>query len=151
MKNVPSTLPPSHISPTHFPLTFAWINRFERFSKSNFTKPPSLKGPEVAPKIEKLTYAEEEGSVEENDLSGLKKGQEVLVWPIDSGSRNKDRGTLSSLTGKEIVIEKRTESGGIVRIHAPRHGFRVAAVDAAKLWVWESLRYGLQNDTDWCM
>jgi len=73
-------------------------------------------------------YAEKDGSVDPNDPSGLQKGQEVQVWPIDSGFNNKDRGLLVALSGTEIVIDTKTVDGKIVRVHAPRHGFRIRAI-----------------------
>lgn len=92
-----------------------------------------MKGAEALSKIESSEFAEPEGSVDENDPSALKKGQEIQVWPIDSGFMNKDKGPLISLTSNEIVIGGKTKNGKAVRIHTPRHGFRIAAVDASKL------------------
>ena len=63
--------------------------------------------------------------MDEGDPSGLRKGEMVEVWPIDSGFSRKDRGRLVGLSTREVVIEGRTEDGKEVRIHAPRHGFRV--------------------------
>jgi hypothetical protein len=48
------------------------------------------------------------------------------MWPTDTGSNHKDVGELVSVTGKEVVIEAKAEDGGLVRIHAQRHGFAVA-------------------------
>jgi len=73
-------------------------------------------------------FAEEEGDVDVNDPTGLKKGDQVEVWPIDSGFTRKDRGALVGLDGREIVVDGRTEKGERVRIHAPRHGFRLRGV-----------------------
>jgi hypothetical protein len=58
----------------------------------------------------------------------LKKGQEIEVWPIDSGFKNKDKGPLVALSGSEIVIETKTKDGKMVRVHAPRHGFRLRSI-----------------------
>ncbi len=71
--------------------------------------------------------------VDANDPSGLKKGDEVDVSPSDFGFSRKDRGRLLRLDGSEIVIQGRMERGGEVRIHAPRHGFRVRKVKEARL------------------
>ena len=71
--------------------------------------------------------------VEEGDPLGLKVGQEVSVWPTDSGFSHRDRGRLVGLTWNEIVVEKDVEGEagrGSVRLHFPRTGFRVVAVDA---------------------
>lgn len=83
--------------------------------------------------MSKGSFPEPEGDVEANDPSGLEKGDEIEVWPIDSGFNHKDRGRLLKLDGKEVVVEGKTERGAVVRIHCPRHGFRVRKVGAAKL------------------
>jgi hypothetical protein len=49
----------------------------------------------------------------------------VQVWPTDTGSNYKDMGRLVSMTSKEITIEP-GEADTIVRVHAPRHGFRIS-------------------------
>ena len=78
-------------------------------------------------------FAEKEGEVDGNDPTGLKKGQEVEVWPVDSGFNHRDRGLLVALSTKEIVIESKTKAGETVRVHAPRHGFRLRALGSSSL------------------
>lgn len=78
-------------------------------------------------------YAEGVESSKIEDPTGLKIGEDIQVWPIDSGFGSKDRGKLVRLDGEEVVIEKVNAKGTVVRVHAPRHGFRVRAVDNAKL------------------
>jgi hypothetical protein len=85
----------------------------------------ALSGAEAAEMIAGEGFAVEEASVDGSDPSGLKKGEEVEIWPIDSGFSHKDRGRLVGLSTGEVVIEGRMESGKEVRIHCPRHGFRV--------------------------
>jgi len=79
--------------------------------------------------ISSSDFAEPEGVVDSTDPTGLKKGETVEVWPIDSGFNHKDRGALVSLTGAEIVIQSKTVDGQTVRIHTPRHGFRLRGVE----------------------
>lgn len=50
------------------------------------------------------------------------------VWPIDTGMNRRDRGVLVGLSTKEIVIESQTREGVKVKIHTPRHGFRIRGV-----------------------
>lgn len=88
-----------------------------------------MRGPEAAKQIGSAEFAEPEGLVDEKDPTKLKKGQEIEVWPVDYGFKNKDRGRLVALTGKEVVIESKTSEGKVVRVHAPRHGFRLAPVE----------------------
>ena len=66
--------------------------------------------------------------MEVNDPSGLKKGDVIEVWPIDTGFNHRDKGRLVKLDGAEVVIEGKTVKGGAIRIHCPRHGFRVRKV-----------------------
>jgi hypothetical protein len=79
--------------------------------------------------ISSSDFAEVEGVVDSNDPSRLRQGQLVEVWPIDSGFNHKDGGALVALSGAEIVIESQTETGQKVRVHTPRHGFRVRGVE----------------------
>ena len=72
-------------------------------------------------------FTEPEGQVVEDPL-GLEKGQDVEVWPIDSGFKNHDCGVLSALDSKEVVITTQTKLGRKeVRIHHPRTNFRIRA------------------------
>lgn len=94
------------------------------------TKAPKINAEEALSIVEKGIFLEEEGDVESGDPSGLSKGDEVEVWPIDSGFNHKDRGRLVKLDGGEIVVEGKTKNEKTVKIHAPRHGFRVRRVGA---------------------
>ncbi|EEQ33837.1 conserved hypothetical protein [Microsporum canis CBS 113480] len=59
---------------------------------------------------------------------GYKKGEEVMVWPTDSGSTHKDAGTLITLDSKEIVLERKTADTLFdIRVHFPRINFRVVS------------------------
>jgi len=123
-------LPPDQISAQQYPKVFAWLNRFQKaVSQAKKSNPElSIKGREAVSQIGSSELAEPEGVVDSNDPTGLRRGQEVQVWPIDTGFRHKDRGRVLTLTTSEIVIESSTDEGKPVRIHAPRHGFRIKAV-----------------------
>lgn len=108
----------------------AWVGRWQEVvgaAKRRNGRPESVMGEEAAERILKAEYAEPLGGVEEGDPSGLRAGEEVLVYPTDTGRLNKDRGRLVALDGREIVVEVEGERG-TVRVHAPRHGFRVVKV-----------------------
>jgi len=129
-------LPPNLISATQFPKAFAWISRFDataRAAAKTARKPKTVKGDEALGIMRKGGFAEENIDVDESDPSGLKAGEWVEVWPTDSGSRHRDQGSLVGLSGREIVVE--TGDGEVegVRVHAPRHGFRVRRVDKGML------------------
>ncbi|KAE9375167.1 hypothetical protein N431DRAFT_542783 [Stipitochalara longipes BDJ] len=135
---VPGALPPDQISAALYPRVFSWIGRFKEAVSSSekaLPVPLTVEGGQALETIVASLYNEEEGKVDENDLvvqqQGLKKGQLVRVWPTDSGSRHKDLGKLFGINSKEVVIE--TMAGqSAVRVHAPRHGFGVCAVNPAE-------------------
>jgi hypothetical protein len=133
---MPGALPPNLISAKQFPKVFAWIQRFDKTVKAAATKrgkPKTVKGDEAASTVGASEFAEQEGQVDSEDPLGLKKGDTVEVFPTDSGSNHKDRGLLVALNGKEIVVESKTREGKTVRVHAPRHGFRVRVVKGSQL------------------
>lgn len=131
---VEGALPPSLVSDEKFPKVYAWIDRFSKAvltAKSSAPKPVTLKGAEAVKYVIQAEYSEPEGNVDANDPLGLKKGQDVESWPIDSGFRHHDRGNLVSLTSKEVVLVSQSKIGGKeVRIHHPRSNFRIRAVVA---------------------
>lgn len=138
---MPGALPPALISPKQFPKTFAWISRFDKLVKSaqkSLVSPSSLTGPDAAKRILSSDFIDVKiaGSgagvtMGEDDPSGLKVGEEVRLSPTDSGASHKDVGKLVWLDEEEIVIEKKSENDIFVRVHAPRHGFKVVRADAA--------------------
>lgn len=124
-------LPSDQISAQQYPRTFAWITRFDKTISAiskRLGKPKTVKGDEAAKLIAASDFVEAEGNVED-DPTKLKKGQRIEVWPTDSGFKNKDCGPLVALTTSEVVIGKTTKNGEKIRLHAPRHGFRVKALD----------------------
>ncbi len=127
-------LPSEVISETQFPKVFSWIGRFRKAvsaAKSQAPKPVRLKGADAVKQILAAEFAEAEESVDQSDPLGLSKGEEVQVWPIDSGFKHKDRGRLVSLTSKEVVIAKPSKVGGKeIHVRTPRHGFRIARATA---------------------
>ena len=138
LRGLKGALPPSYISAQQFSKTFAWIERFDSaVSSAAKSNGPAKKisGADALKQIGEGGFAEKEGdvSVDGNDPSGLKKGDEVEVWPTDSGSSRRDRGKLLGLGTGEIVLEGKMEGGKSVRIHAPRHGFRIRKVKGEKL------------------
>jgi len=135
-KGLPGALPDGFIDAKIFPKTFAWIVRFDKAAKAaekKARKPNAVKGDEVRKRIEQSAFAEKEGQIDSNDPTKLEKGTEVEVWPTDTGFSHKDQGKLVSLDRQEIVIEGKTEGGVAVRIHTPRHGFKIRAVAGSKL------------------
>ncbi|XXH03781.1 hypothetical protein Hte_010187 [Hypoxylon texense] len=138
---IPGALPADVISKALFPKVFAWVERFERLveeKRAQLGEPQTVKGDEAAAIIVGAPYAESEADVDATDpvvaAEGLKKGENVKLWPTDWGHLHKDSGKLVGMDKTEYVIETGGTAGSI-RVHAPRHGFKVckAAGDAARL------------------
>lgn len=139
LNGLPGALSSDQISKTQFPKVFAWIERFDEAvnaSGQNLGKVPTVSGEEAAQTIVHSSYFE--GSANEVVQTeplvkalGLKSGDNVVVFPLDTGSSHKDLGILVRLDGKEIVFETKTDLQGspAVRVHAPRHGFRIVRED----------------------
>ncbi|KAF7954149.1 hypothetical protein EAE96_005280 [Botrytis aclada] len=131
LTTLPGALPADYISAQQFPKTFAWIARFDhatRVAAKKLPKPSLLSGAEVLEKVSASDFVENQEFVDSRDPAGLQKGQEVQVWPIDTGMSRRDSGVLVGLSTKEIVIESQTREGVKVKIHTPRHGFRIRGV-----------------------
>ncbi|CAI0646160.1 unnamed protein product [Colletotrichum noveboracense] len=138
LTGIPGALPKEYISAEKFPKVFAWIARFQKqisAAKKAAPKVETVSGDEAAKIVTASPYNEPEGKVETNDAlvaaAGLKAGEEVVVWPTDTGATHKDSGKLVSINGDEVVIEVSGEKGS-VRVHTPRHGFRVEKLDSFK-------------------
>lgn len=136
---MPGALPADEVSAERFPKVYAWIDRFQKAAGAAAKaqgKPKSVSGEEAEGIITGAEYNEPEGEVDAGEglakFHGLVKGSKVALWPTDTGANHKDVGALVSLTAKEVVIVPEKE-GGKVRIHAPRHGFRVRPVGEAKI------------------
>ena len=118
---------------------YAWIDRFDKAIKTaerSMPKLRTLKGADAVSYVAQAEFSEPEGEVDGNDPLGLKKGQDVESWPVDSGFKHHDRGRLVSLTAKEVVLAAQSKIGGKeIRIHHPRWNFRTRAVsgEGAKL------------------
>ena len=135
LQGMKGALPPALISEKQYPKVFAWIDRFTEAvtaAKSSSSKPTTLKGAEAIEHIIQADYVDSEQSVDSNDPLGLKEGQEIEVWPLDSGSSHHDRGRLVALTSNEVVLASQTKMGGKeVRIHCPRTNFRIQVASEA--------------------
>ncbi|KAJ0307047.1 hypothetical protein COL516b_004279 [Colletotrichum fioriniae] len=138
LASLPGALPADQISKAQFPKVFAWIERFQNTTsqaRKAAGKVATVSGDEAADVIASSPYNESTkgGGVDAKDLlviaQGLKAGDEVIVWPADTGASHKDTGKLVSLDGEEVVFEVNGPRGTSVRVHAPRHGFRVEKLE----------------------
>lgn len=134
LRGMPGALPADQVSAAQFPKVFAWIERFEQAVAAarkkgggRQGKPPTLSGERARSAILNAPFVEAEIGLDAVDAvvrdQGLAKGAAVTVWPLDTGSAHKDSGRLVGMDSGEIVFE--TEAG--VRVHTPRHAFRVRA------------------------
>ncbi|KAH6631051.1 hypothetical protein B0J18DRAFT_422963 [Chaetomium sp. MPI-SDFR-AT-0129] len=145
---------PAYIHRGRFPRVYAWVDRFQAAvtrARENVTV-RDISGEEAGGILKGLNrndipmdtdadtdtgpgtaYWEPEPTIDETDplvkIYGLQKGTPIEVWPTDSGVRHRDRGRLVGIGSEEVVWE--TEAG--VRVHAPRHGFRVGLWREASL------------------
>ena len=123
------------ISESQFPKVFAHINRFRNTisaAKSSAPKPVTLKGADAVNFVTKAEFAEPDGQVDDSDPLALKRGQDVEVWPTDTGFKHRDRGRLVALTMKESVVATQSDVGAKeIRIHHPRTNFRIKALSEA--------------------
>ncbi|KAH7326004.1 hypothetical protein B0I35DRAFT_474709 [Stachybotrys elegans] len=133
LTGIPGALPADKFSTSAYPRVFAWIQRFQSAvsaSKKRLGQQATVTGEEAARAIEQSAYSGEEGIIDGEDAVvqalGLKKGDAIMVWPTDTGSSCKDVGRLVAINGEEVVLETQTAEGVALRIHAPRHGYRVA-------------------------
>lgn len=134
LRGIPGALPADQLSERQFPRTFAWVERFDgavAAARKRLGRVPVLSGEQAAAAIVGSPYHEEAAQVARAEpivqVLGLKQGDRVVVYPTDSGSSHKDSGSLVGLDDKEVVFETKAELQGspAVRVHAPRHGFRV--------------------------
>ncbi|OQD88992.1 hypothetical protein PENANT_c003G02538 [Penicillium antarcticum] len=123
----PGCFAENEISSKVFPQVFGWVERLQAMvsaREAQLSRPRELSGEEAAEQIVASAY-NESPSQEQNNSSDLQQGQLVELWPTDTGSRHKTLGRLIGLNSKELTVE--TIGDMSVRVHAPRHGFKVAA------------------------
>ena len=126
-------LPAAIFGKDNFPKVYTWIDRFSKALKAAEESAPKvtrLKGVEAVKYVTQADFAEPDGQVDDKDPLGLRKGQDVESWPIDSGSNHRDRGQLIALTRQEVVLKTQAKIGHRdIHIHHPRTNFRIRAVD----------------------
>ena len=91
--------------------------------------PLTVPGEQAMEMIVASLYNETEGRIDEEGpvvQQQSHKQVQLVHWPTDSGSRHKDVGKLVRINSKEVAIET-IAGNAVVRVHAPRHGFRVCA------------------------
>ncbi|KAM0333137.1 hypothetical protein ACHAQA_001796 [Verticillium albo-atrum] len=128
---LPGALAPERFGKAQYPRVHAWIARFQAAvtaAKKRGGKPRNVSGEEAAALITSGSSTDA-GGVDESDIvavhEGLKAGDQVVVWPTDTGSTHKDTGTLVALNKTKVVFTVVSQKGQKTRVHAPRHGFKI--------------------------
>lgn len=143
LREIPGTLPKDVLSEQQFPRVHAWIERFDQAVQAAAQKlgpAPTVSGEDAARTIVGAEYVDRGDDSSFGQVApeepvakalGLKKGDRVVVYPLDTGSTHKDSGSLLGLDGDQVVFETRATIEGTpaVRVHAPRLGFRVVRED----------------------
>lgn len=87
-------------------------------------QPSTLESADGINRILNSSFEEKNLTCEDDDLSGLKAGEEIKMAPVDTGYTSSDVGKLIGLTGREAVISSLTQQGGKeIHIHYPRWNF----------------------------
>lgn len=126
LKHIPDSLKEECISAQKFPKTWAYVERFDdaiNKAEAAVDKPVTLSDDEAVKAVLQLDLdSSVKEEVDVDDPTGLQKGDDVEMWPVDSGFRNKEQGTLVKLSPDEAIVKK-TVQGKDVRTHCPRWGF----------------------------
>jgi len=134
LTGLPGALPQETFSPVTYPKVYSWVARFQKAvsdAKKTYGRAKGISGEEAFRAITSSPYNEQPGAIDESDpvvaAEGLKRGTQVTIWPSDTGSSYKDTGKLVSINQTEVVFETLVPESRstAVRVHAPRHGFRV--------------------------
>ncbi len=126
---LPGAYDESFFNKKNYPKTIAWRDRYNEAiaaAKEKAPKPTELDGKDAVAKILSSPYTD--NVKVEADPIGLKEGQNVEMYPVDTGFDRKDSGKLVGLTSSEAVVEARSNEGGKdIRIHYPRWNFEIVA------------------------
>ncbi|UNI20712.1 hypothetical protein JDV02_006777 [Purpureocillium takamizusanense] len=146
--NIPGALPERFFSAAVYPKVYAWMGRFDEAvaaaRAAQQQKSRVVSGDQAARAILSSALHDEgllDVDAEDHTVAaeGLARGDLVTVWPTDTGASGRDRGRLVAMNKDEVVFETEAEedggSGGnrTVRVHAPRHGFKVKKGDVGAL------------------
>lgn len=125
---IPGSLDKEYFNKQNYPKTLAYRDRYNAAiaaAREKADKPAELVGKDAVEKILKSGFLEEKLSFEK-DPSGLIEGQQVDMYPIDTGFNYRDSGKLIGLTASEAVISSKSEQESKeIRIHYPRWNFAI--------------------------
>ena len=116
-----STMEGQRMGKKRYPRVHRWLENIPSHVPEN--EPAKIEGEEAKKKILGLEYAAEAIGVDEDDVTGFKKGDKVSVGTTDDtnpGNRLQ-YGTLVGLNRREIVIELENS----LRVHFSRIGYAI--------------------------
>ncbi|KAF2030913.1 hypothetical protein EK21DRAFT_100055 [Setomelanomma holmii] len=124
-------LPENLISAKTFPRTFAWLDRYQAAvekAKKSGPEPTALDGQAAADHIHRSEFGRAKVSVDGEDPTGLRDGANVEIFTADWVTEHKDRGRLVGLTADEVTIAVTSKENAVIRVHAPRTGFKIKGI-----------------------
>ncbi|KAM0287458.1 hypothetical protein ACHAQH_000411 [Verticillium albo-atrum] len=128
---LPGALATERFGEERYPKVHGWIARFQAAvtaARKRGNKTRTVSGEEAA-NIIAGAASTDVGGVDESDAvvvhEGLKAGDQIVVWPTDTGSAHKDTGTLVALDKIKVVFTVEGQQGLKTTVHAPRHGFKI--------------------------
>ena len=127
-----------------FPGLWRWLHAFEEYigalpdcetaiQKSDKAWIQGLRNTPLLPEDKILVPAAVQQHPSLDLQRGLRPGALVSIAPDDTGRDNPTIGTLVSIGVEEVVVTPTEEAELAVRIHFPRLGFVVKAVESSKL------------------
>ena len=113
-----------------YPRTIAWRDRYNAAiaaAKEKAPTPSELKGPDAVSQILNAGFQESDAELKiESDPQKIQEGDEVEMWPVDTGYDRKDSGRLVRLDVNEMAVRTLTQQDGKeIRIHYPRWNFDI--------------------------
>jgi len=130
---LPGAFPEEFFSANIYPRTHAWRDRYNAAiakARENALSPVELRGPEAVSRILSSGFQDNENELTvHKDPCGLQQGQDVIIYPVDTGYNSKDGGKLVGLNINEAVLKTMSQPDGReMRIHFPRWNFAIEAV-----------------------
>lgn len=124
---LPNAYDEAFFNKDQYPKTIEWRERYNAAiakAKEDAETPPELEGKDA---VEKILSGPLIANPKVNpDPIGMKEGEEVIMYPIDTGYNAKDSGKLVGLGAHEAVVSTTSKQGDKeIRIHYPRWNFEI--------------------------
>lgn len=124
---LPNAYDEAFFNKNHYPKTIEWRERYNAAiakAKEDADTPPELEGKDAVNKI--LNGPLTANPTVNADPIGMKEGEEVIMYPIDTGYNTKESGKLVGLGAHEAVVSTKSKQGDKeIRVHYPRWNFEI--------------------------